>query len=304
MLAAGTLAAMVVATPAYAATSSARDLVVNGSFDSGTKGWWSSKNTPIKADGGRLCAEVPAGGDKQWSAQLGQSRVAFEAGQAYKVTFEASASKTTRIRSLLQKGTTPFTGATDSWPEVGPTQKQFSYVGTPKFGDPEGQLLFQVGGAAEAYTLCLDNISVVPVVEHVANGSFDSGTKGWWSSKNTPISADNGRLCAEVPAGGDKQWSALIGQSRIPLQAGQMYRMSFRATASKNAKIRMVAQLGVEPHTVNVDGWADVSTGQRSFVYNGVAKTTTAEGQVLFQVGRAAEPYTLCVDEVSFTGGE
>ncbi|MFI6323966.1 carbohydrate binding domain-containing protein [Nonomuraea sp. NPDC050556] len=304
MLAAGTFAAMVVATPAHAAAPSAGDLVVNGSFDSGTKGWWSSKNTPIKVDGGRLCAEVPAGGEKSWSAQLGQSRVAFEAGQSYKVSFEATATKTARIRSVIQRGSEPYTAVVDGWPEVGPASKKFSFVGRPKAGDPEGQLLFQVGGAAEAYTLCLDNVSVVPVVEHVVNGSFDAGTKGWWSSKNTPIKVDGGRLCAEVPAGGDKPWTSIVGQSRIPFKAGQPYRLSFKASASKNVKIRSVAQLGAEPHTGMVDGWPELGAGQRTYVYNGVAKATDAEGQVLFQVGGAAEPYTLCLDDVSFTGGE
>lgn len=162
MVAVGALALMaveVVAAPAGAAVAPANELVVNGSLDGGTKGWWSTKNTPIKVDGGRLCAQVPAGGDNVWAAMVGQSKIAFEAGTTYQLSFEASATKTTRIRSVVQRGTEPHTAVVDGYPEITSGQRTYVFTGTSKITEPEGQVLFQVGGAAEPYTLCLDEIS-------------------------------------------------------------------------------------------------------------------------------------------------
>ncbi|MFE3454750.1 glycoside hydrolase family 9 protein [Nonomuraea sp. NPDC059194] len=141
-------------------------------------------------------------------------------------------------------------------------------------------------------------------IERLANGAFDAGTKApWWSSGNTPSAIDAGRLCADVPAGTVNVWDAMIGQGGIPFESGQPYKLTFRAVASKDVKIRPVAQMGVAPYTAVVSGWSSVTTSAASFTYTGTSTVDFAEGQVLFQVGGAKEPYRLCLDDISFTGG-
>ncbi|MGW4406461.1 carbohydrate binding domain-containing protein [Nonomuraea sp. NPDC004702] len=301
LIAAGAFVAMAAAaTPAYAAAP-AGDAVVNGSLDNGVKGWWASKNTPIKVTGGRLCAEVPAGGDNVWAAMVGQSGIEVRGGQTYQLSFEATATKTTRIRSLVQGGGTKPAAIVDGYPEVGTSSRKFTYAATAKVSDSEAQVLFQVGGADAPYTLCLDNVSLVPVHQSVVNGSLDNGVKGWWASKNTPIEVTGGRLCAEVPAGGDNVWASMIGQSGIAVEAGKAYRLSFKASATRPVKIRSVVQdSGSKPAAI-VDGYPEVGTGSRTYSYQNTAKTSDQEAQVLFQVGGADAPYTLCLDDILLT---
>ncbi|MFI7420818.1 carbohydrate binding domain-containing protein [Nonomuraea sp. NPDC049684] len=303
LIAVGAFVAMAAAAapaPAYAAAP-AGDVVVNGSLDSGVKGWWASKNTPIEVTGGRLCAEVPAGGDNVWSAMVGQSGIDVRAGQTYQLSFEATATRTTRIRSLVQGGDAKPAAIVDGYPEVGVSSRKFTYAATAKVSDSEAQVLFQVGGADAPYTLCLDNVSLVPVHQSVVNGSLDNGVKGWWASKNTPIEVTGGRLCAQVPAGGDNVWSAMVGQSGIAVEAGKTYRLSFKASATRPVKIRSVVQdSGAKPAAI-VDGYPEVGTGSRTYAYQNTAKTTDREAQVLFQVGGADAPYTLCLDDILLT---
>ncbi|WP_433426488.1 carbohydrate binding domain-containing protein (plasmid) [Microtetraspora malaysiensis] len=301
LIAVGAFVAMAAAaTPAYAAAP-AGDLVVNGSLDNGVKGWWASKNTPIKVTGGQLCAQVPAGGDNMWAAMIGQSGIAVQAGQTYQLSFEATATKTTRIRSVVQGSGEKPAAIVDGYPEVGGSPKKFTYAATAKVSDSEAQVLFQVGGADAPYTLCLDNVSLVPVHQSVVNGSLDNGVKGWWASKNTPITVTGGRLCAQVPAGGDNVWASMVGQSGIAVAAGKTYRLSFKASATRTAKIRSVVQGSGETHTAIVDGYPEVGTGSRTYAYQNTAKTSDREAQVLFQLGGADAPYTLCLDDILLT---
>lgn len=143
--------------------------------------------------------------------------------------------------------------------------------------------------------------------ERITNGSFDSGAKApWWSSANTPSAVDSGRLCADVPGGAAKPppvWDSLIGHNNIPFEKGQPYKLTFKASASKNSRIRPIAQMGVAPYTAVLSGWASVTTTPTTFEYTGTAGFDHTDGQVLFQVGAATEPYRLCLDDISFTGG-
>ncbi|WP_169815438.1 glycoside hydrolase family 9 protein [Nocardia yamanashiensis] len=140
--------------------------------------------------------------------------------------------------------------------------------------------------------------------ERLANGSFDSAAKQpWWSSANTPSTVDAGRLCADVPGGTGKAWDALIGQSNIPFENGQSYKLTFKASASKNVRIRPVAQMDTTPFTAVLSGWASVTSSPATFEYTGTSTIEHATGQLLFQVGGASEPYRLCLDDISLTGG-
>ena len=139
--------------------------------------------------------------------------------------------------------------------------------------------------------------------ERVLNGTFDTVKTPWWSSGNSPSRVDSGRLCADIPAGTVNPWDSMIGQNDIPLEAGQPYTLRFTASATKNVTIRSTVQLAVAPNTGTLNKTLALTTTPRTFEFTGTSTVASRQGQVAFQAGGAAEPYILCVDDVSLTGG-
>ncbi|MFD1933182.1 MULTISPECIES: glycoside hydrolase family 9 protein [Nonomuraea] len=139
--------------------------------------------------------------------------------------------------------------------------------------------------------------------ERLRNGSFDVDLASWWSTKNLVGHRVNGELCATVPAGTVNAWDVMIGQSDVPFEAGQPYKLAFTARASRNVSIRVVGQLAVAPYTALLAGQSPVTTATQRFEITGTPAVDEPKGQVLFQVGGAKEPYELCLDNVSLIGG-
>ncbi len=143
-----------------------------------------------------------------------------------------------------------------------------------------------------------------PQYERVLNGTFDNGSKSpWWSSGNTPTAVDAGRLCAEIPGGTVNVWDSMIGQDDVPVESGQPYTLRFDASASRASNFRAVVQTASTPRaTVLNQGRRGHHTPQ-TFVFTETSPTTSEHTQVTFQAGGGAEPYTLCLDNISFVGG-
>jgi len=139
--------------------------------------------------------------------------------------------------------------------------------------------------------------------ERVLNGTFDSVKTPWWSSGNTPSRVDSGRLCADVPAGTVNPWESMIGQNDIPLEAGQPYTLRFTASATKAVTVRAVVALADPPSTGTLNKAVALTTEPTAYEFTGTSKVATTRGQVALQAGGAKEPYTLCLDNVSLTGG-
>ncbi len=153
------LIGVVAASPAQAATY---ERLLNNSFDEGVKTpWWSSANTPSRAETGQLCADIPAGTVNPWQSMIGQDDVPLESGQPYTLTFTASATKNVTIRAVVQLGATPFTTVMNKSAAVTSTPKTFTFTANSSVTNSRGQASFQMGGATEPYTLCLDDISLI-----------------------------------------------------------------------------------------------------------------------------------------------
>ncbi|MDX8032053.1 glycoside hydrolase family 9 protein [Lentzea sp. BCCO 10_0856] len=139
--------------------------------------------------------------------------------------------------------------------------------------------------------------------ERVLNGTFDSVKTPWWSSGNTPSRVESGRLCADIPAGTVNPWQSMIGQNDVPLEAGQPYTLRFTATATKNVTVRATVQLAVPPSTTTMNKAAALTSTPKTFEFTGTSTVASRNGQVAIQAGGATEAYTLCLDDVSLTGG-
>ncbi|MER6212264.1 glycoside hydrolase family 9 protein [Streptomyces sp. NPDC001642] len=139
--------------------------------------------------------------------------------------------------------------------------------------------------------------------ERVLNGTFDNGKTSWWSSGNTPSTVAAGRLCADVPAGTVNVWDSMIGQNDIPLEAGQPYTLRFTASATRDVSIHAVLQLPAAPFTTTLNKTAALTTAPKTFQFTGNSTAADLHAQLSFQQGGAAQSFTLCLDDVSLTGG-
>jgi endoglucanase len=299
-----------VAAPAHGAVVEHID---NGTFDGATAPWWSTANTPVAAVDGRLCAEVPAGTANPWDAGIGHNDVPLVDRAAYTLTFTASASPAATVRANVQLNEDPFTTALSREIALTAEPRTFTYEFDGNLDSANGVFTFQLGGGAEAFTLCLDDVSLtsdsdVPPpgdgVEQVENGDFADGTLGWFTYGTGAVAASDGRLCADVPTGLANPWDAGIGQNGVPLVEGQQYTFSFEASADPAASIRAAVQLNEEPWTAALAEAVALTPAGDTFTYTFTSPVSSENAQVVLQVGGNPEAYEFCLDNVSLLGGE
>jgi endoglucanase len=134
--------------------------IINGTFDAGTDPWWWTGNSPASVVNGQLCAAIPAGTTNPWDAIVGQNNIALVNGESYTFTFKASASVPVTVVANVQLQDPPFTPQLGSTPQLTPDLQTFTHTFTSDVDTAAAQVVFQVGGKASAYTLCVDDISL------------------------------------------------------------------------------------------------------------------------------------------------
>ncbi|MFD0742811.1 carbohydrate binding domain-containing protein [Phytohabitans flavus] len=307
------LAAAFLAATALTGTAHAEEVehIDNGTFDGTTAPWWNTPNTPIAAVDGRLCAEVPGGTANPWDASIGHNDIPLVDGDAYRLTFTASATASGPVRANVQLNETPFTTALSREVVLTTTPQTFTYEFDGNIDSTNGAFTFQLGGSANPFTFCLGDVSLTSEgsaggggPEQVENGDFNDGTAGWYSYGTTSTAVLDGRLCSEVPGGLANPWDAGVGQNGVPLVAGSAYTFSFDASAAPGATVRAAVQLGVDPFTAYLSRDVTVTGETQHLEFTFTSPVDTDQAQVAFQVGANPTAYTLCLDNVSLLGGE
>ncbi|MEU4385583.1 glycoside hydrolase family 9 protein [Promicromonospora sp. NPDC023805] len=167
------LVAMTLATgflpAAGAAVGEEEELLVNGTFDAGSKPWWTNAGMAPDVSAGELCFDVPAVANP-WGAIVGQNDLAFRPATEYTLSFTARADRAVTIRPVVQStdGSAGAAYLTRSTPVgTGPTTTTYTFV-TPDQELPVSNTLhFQLGGGG-AYGVCLDDVSLTgPAFEYV-----------------------------------------------------------------------------------------------------------------------------------------
>ena len=131
--------------------------VANGGFDDGLTGWWTDDHlTSWDVSSGAFCAEVAPSSDPSVGV-LGQSGIAIEADVPYLLSFLA-AGDPQPVTVLLRDSshtplfTLPFTPTADG--------ERVSGTFTATATLPDAELVFQFGGAATTFNICIDNVSL------------------------------------------------------------------------------------------------------------------------------------------------
>ncbi|KUN79418.1 glycosyl hydrolase family 5 [Streptomyces bungoensis] len=140
--------------------------------------------------------------------------------------------------------------------------------------------------------------------EQLRNGTFDTTTEPWWTTGNVTAGLSDGRLCADVPGGTADRWDAAVGQNDVTLVKGESYRFSFKASGSpQDHVVRAIVGLQTAPYDTWYEVSPQLSVSGDTYAYTFTSPVDTTQAQVAFQAGGAADPWRLCLDDVSLLGG-
>ncbi|WP_037671363.1 glycoside hydrolase family 9 protein [Streptomyces griseus] len=155
------LATALSALPAQQAGADEVEQVRNGTFDTTADPWWTSNVTAGLSEG-RLCADVPGGTTNRWDAAVGQNDITLVKGESYRFSFKSSGAPEGHVaRALVGLSVSPY----DTWYEASPVLSvsgdTYSYTFTSPVDTTQGQVAFQVGGSADPWRFCVDDVSLL-----------------------------------------------------------------------------------------------------------------------------------------------
>ncbi|GIJ11686.1 glycoside hydrolase family 9 protein [Micromonospora andamanensis] len=138
----------------------APEQIRNGDFSEGSSPWFSYGTNSLDVVDGQLCATVSAGLANPWDAGIGHDALPLIAGAEYTLGFDVTSAPGGPVAAVLQLGSEPYTGYYSVTAAATPTQQRVERTFVAPTDDSRAQLIFQIGGSAEARTVCLDNISL------------------------------------------------------------------------------------------------------------------------------------------------
>ncbi|WP_407952038.1 glycoside hydrolase family 9 protein [Plantactinospora sonchi] len=139
--------------------------------------------------------------------------------------------------------------------------------------------------------------------EQIVNGTFDNGHAPWWGTPNLTLDSSTGQLCTNIPGGTVNPWDVIIGQDNVALVAGETYEFRFFGQATPARVGKALIQLPVDPYTQYLSANPELSVSGNNYRYTFTSPVDLPNAQVAFQLGGSAEPWTICLDDVSLTGG-
>jgi endoglucanase len=137
------------------------ELIPGGTFDSGVKPWFTTQDMVATNVNGELCVDVPGGTTTAWSSIIGVDNVPIVSGADYDFSFHASGTSATPvvIRALVQQPVSPWNATFEGNPAIGEAN-DYHFQFTSSLDLPDGQVVFQIGGAPEDWSMCIDNVSI------------------------------------------------------------------------------------------------------------------------------------------------
>ena len=266
----------------------------------------------IDTSGGSFCVDVPAG-SAQYGVGVLLNGVAVEQGSTYTLAFSASASSDVTVRALVGQNGAPYGTVVDKSPALTSELTEFSYEFTAADSypaaatadEPEGQIAFQLGGfSPDAWTFCLDDVSLSSDVELLPQTSFAESLGPWGLyGGSDPVFTDGG-VCTTLPGGQSNPWDAGLAFTGIPIEEGQNYVLTFTASATPDTPVRViVGEGGGAYRTTFEQASAPLTSELTTYTYPFTANLTfpadgTAPGQLAFHLGKSTS-YDFCITDVS-----
>ncbi len=169
--------------------SSATNILLNPSFESGTANWHLAVTSPAAGnfttttsnpEDGASAAQVniTSANSNNWYVQLQELYLPMTAGQTYTVTFWAKASSNRQIGSVVQSNTSPYPVYSENSSNITTSWQQYSYTFTAPVSNSDVFVGFNLASATG--TVWIDNVS------------YSTGTA------STPITQVSGNLTPAI----------------------------------------------------------------------------------------------------------
>ncbi len=239
------------------------ELISNGSFDASVDPWLSFGTLLLEADAGRLCADVPAGTASLFELVAAQLDLPIVAGENYRLAYRASAGSGRRpIAVLIQGQELPFPFAFYQSVTLASTPERFTHFFTALESAASG-LYFFVGGAAEPWRFCIDEVSLLSETRYAP----DTGPR---------VRVNQVGYLPSGPKG-----ATLVSEALLPVP-WQLLDPAGQAVLSGESQPRgLDATSGLNVHEIRFD----------AFRGNGSGFTLRAEGEVSYPFEIATQVY-------------
>ena len=141
--------------------------------------------------------------------------------------------------------------------------------------------------------------------EQITNGDFSAGLTGWTNYPGAAVTAGQG--CITVPADSGA-YSAAISQKPLPMVKDETYVLKFTAsvTPGPSGTVRAVIQAGKSQNYAQAlpEKVLDLTPTLQPYTYTFTSAFDIPDAELAFQqIATNPATYTLCVDDVSLTGG-
>ncbi|GAB2758540.1 glycoside hydrolase family 9 protein [Streptomyces bullii] len=256
------LATALAALPAAPAGADETEQVRNGGFDTTTEPWWTTGNLTAGLSDGRLCADVPGGTANRWDAAVGQNDIALVKGESYRFSFSATGSPAGHVvRAIVGLSVAPYDTYYEVTPQLSVSGDRYSYTFTSPVDTARGQVGFQLGGSADPWRFCMDDVSLLGGVP---------------PEQYEPDTGPRVRVnqVAYLPAGPKNATLVTDATARLPWQL-------------KDAGGAVVARGSTVPRGV------DVSSGQNVHSIDFGAYRTRGTGFTLVADGQTSRPFDI-----------
>jgi endoglucanase len=156
------IGAALVGLPASGAAAEEVEQVKNGTFDTTTEPWWTTSNLTAGLSDGQLCADVPGGTANRWDAAVGQNDITLVKGESYKFAFTANGSPDGHVvRAIVGLSVAPYDTYFEVTPQLSVSGNSYAYTFTSPVDTTQAQVGFQLGGSADPFRFCMDDVSLL-----------------------------------------------------------------------------------------------------------------------------------------------
>ena len=332
---AGATSAALLLMPVLASTATGAPVDQPHDFaDGDAQGWhaYAVEKTPPEETGtvatstanGELCATA-AGGVQPWDVALQHDAVTYDRDTTYTVSFDARASAPVTIpmqgglgypaafgHPVVLDGTdTPqrveFTFTPADWPTAPDSALAADWTsGT-------GEISFQLGKQAAPYTFCIDDFSMTSGTRIVH--SFAGGDLGGFDLYDNPgdgagvprASTDGSATCIDLRGGYTNAYQAGLELKHVAVEKDRTYQLRLTASSSVDATPvnAIVGQYGAPWDRAGSTSF-ELTTTPQTFTYTFKAAVDLSAGadepygRIQLELGRATDPYTFCITELSF----
>ncbi|MWC29584.1 carbohydrate binding domain-containing protein [Paenibacillus sp. MMS18-CY102] len=280
------------------------NMVQNGNIDTDMNGWNLSSATASsisRSNAGELAVQVSGTGTNWWDDQVQQYNLNIVKGKTYRLELDAYASTPRGMQVFVAESGGTYAKYLEERADLAETKAHYVYTFTMSHDtDPAASLVFGLGdpvNGGAAHSVAIDNVMLYEVnpsadsggqpmnINLLQNGSFASGTDGWFSyaavdASQLAITAAGGKLQAAIGTVGDNPWDRQLIQEGFKIQQGSKYTLTFKAKADTPRKLG----LGI--------GWVDVPANYAWHGYFGdQIDLTTTEQTFTFTFNATTDSY-------------